>query len=440
MRTRDVFSYSFSAIKLRKLRAGLTTLGVVIGIAAIVALLSITQGLQNTITNQLQTGLATDTLIVSSGRSVFSQGGAGIGGGIGGSDSGFKLLVNDTATIDGLSPDIAGSVAIIQRAVYFNSSERSFVINVLGVDFAQYAAIYGSNTFVAESGAINLNPQNDEIVIGNTLHDPWKNGTLLYNVDENVEIIWTNATARPPKNETYTGQITAVLKEIGGFSFGGPSDTGVYVPISQAQSFFDTDECSQIIVKLKNSDQATIDRVSEQITDAFNGEVSVISSTAVLALLGSIFSIIQLFLVGIAAISLLVAGIGIMNIMIVSLIERTREIGILKALGMKSRTVLMIFLGESVIIGLIGAVLGIGLGWVLANVVAIIFSGGGPFAGIGGGQAAGVGAGGMDIIPVLTPTVLVGALGFGIGVSVIFALYPAWRASKLKPVEALRYE
>jgi ABC-type lipoprotein release transport system permease subunit len=241
--------------------------------------------------------LATDTLIVSPGRSVFSQGGAGIGGGIGGSDSGFKLLFNDTATIDGLSPDIEGSVAIIQRAVYFNSSERSLVINVLGVDFTQYVAIYGSNTFVAESGAINLNPQNGEVVIGNTLHDPWKNGTLLYNVDENVEIIWTNATARPPKNETYTGQITAVLTEIGGFSFGGPSDTGVYIPISQAQSFFDTDEVNQIIVKLKNSDQATIDRVSELITDAFNGEVSVISSTAVLALLGSVFSIIQLFLV-----------------------------------------------------------------------------------------------------------------------------------------------
>jgi len=266
------------------------------------------------------------------------------------------------------------------------------------------------------------------------------NGTLLYNVNDNIDVIWTNATARPPKNETYTGQVTAVLQEIGGFGFGGPSDAGVYIPISQAQSFFDTDECSQIIVKLKNSDQATIDSVSKAITDAFSGEVSVISSTAVLNLLGSVFSVIQLFLVGIAAISLLVAGIGIMNIMIVSLIERTREIGILKALGMKSRTVLMIFLGESVIIGLIGAVIGIGLGWVLANVVAVVFSGGGPFAGIGGGQAATTGAGIMDIVPVLTPTVLVGALGFGIGVSVIFALYPAWRASKLKPVEALRYE
>jgi putative ABC transport system permease protein len=440
MKARDVFSYSFSAIKLRKLRAGLTTLGVVIGIAAIVALLSITQGLQNTITSELQTGLATDTLIVTPGRSVFSQGGAGIGGGFGGSDSGFKLLVNDTATIDGLSPDIEGTVAIIQRAVYFQNSERSFVINVLGVDYAKYEAIYGGNTFVAESGTINLNPQNDEVVIGNTLHDPWKNGTLLYNVGENVDIIWTNATARPPKNETYTGQVTAVLKEIGGFSFGGPSDTGVYIPISQAQSFFDTDECSQIIVKLTNSDQATIDNVSGLISDAFNGEVSVISSTAVLNILGNVFSIIQLFLVGIAAISLLVAGIGIMNIMIVSLIERTREIGILKALGMKSRTVLMIFLGESVIIGLIGAILGIGLGWVLANVTAVVFSGGGPFAGIGGGQTSGISGGGLDIVPVLTPTVLIGALGFGIGVSVIFALYPAWRASKLKPVEALRYE
>jgi putative ABC transport system permease protein len=440
MKARDIFSYSFSAIKLRKLRAGLTTLGVVIGIAAIVALLSITQGLQNTITNQLETGLATDTLIVTAGRSVFSQGGAGIGGGFGGSDSGFTLLINDTATINGLSPDIEGSVAILQRAVYFQNSERSFIINVLGVDFAEYEAIYGGNTFVAESGTINSNPANDEVVIGNTLHDPWGNGTLLYNAGDNVDVIWTNATARPPKNETYTGTVTAVLKEIGGFSFGGPSDTGVYIPIAQAESFFATDACSQIIVKLTSSDQATIDNVSELITNAFDGEVSVISSTAVLNIIGSVFSVIQLFLVGIAAISLLVAGIGIMNIMIVSLIERTREIGILKALGMKSRTVLLIFLGESVIIGLIGAAVGIGLGWGLANIVAVVFSGGGPFAGIGGGQAATVGTAGLNLVPVLTPTVLLGALGFGIGVSVIFALYPAWRASKLKPVEALRYE
>ena len=117
-----------------------------------------------------------------------------------------------------------------------------------------------------------------------------------------------------------------------------------------------------------------------------------------------------------------------MNIMIVSLIERTREIGILKALGMKSRTVLTVFLGESIIIGLIGALVGIVLGWIIANVTTRILA-----SGFFGGS-------GFQVTPLLTPEVFAGALGFGVGVSVIFALYPAWRASKLRPVDALRYE
>jgi putative ABC transport system permease protein len=220
-----------------------------------------------------------------------------------------------------------------------------------------------------------------------------------------------------------------VLGKIGGFGIGGPSDTGVYIPLDKAESFFGTQQCDMIIVQLKSSDNTTVTNVSKAITDHFSNQVSVVSATAVLSLLTNIFSILQLFLGGIAAISLLVAGIGIMNIMIVSLIERTREIGILKALGMKSRTVLTIFLGESIIIGLMGAIIGIISGWILANITATIL-GSGVF---GGG-------GGFRITPLLTPEVLVGALAFGVGVSVIFALYPAWRASKLKPVEALRYE
>ncbi len=433
MRSQDVLSYSFSAIRLRKLRAGLTTLGVVIGIAAIVALLSITQGLQDTITRQLETGFAADTLIVSSGGGF----GAGLGGGFGGADSGFKLFVNDALAInDTLSPDIETSMAIIQKVGYIKSGERTRSITITGVDFAKYADIY-SSTFVAESGDIPLSAENEVVVVGKRVSDPWKNETLLCNVDETVEILWLNASVLPIRNETYTGNVTAVLKEIGGFGIGGPSDSGVYVPISEARSFFGTDECTMIIVKLKNSDKATIDSVSEAITNYFEDQASVISATAVLDILSSIFSIIQLFLAGIAAISLLVAGIGIMNIMIVSLMERTREIGILKALGMKNRTVLLVFLCESVIIGLLGATIGIGLGWVLANVVAIAFTGENARM-VMGNQTATTDR--MTITPVLTPTVFLGALAFGVGVSVVFALYPAWRASKLKPVEALRYE
>jgi len=425
MKATDVFSYSFSAIKLRKLRAGLTTLGVVIGIAAIVALLSITQGLQATIAQQLQKGFATDTLIVSAGRGVFGGGTA---------NSGFKLRVNYTEIIDGLSPDIDMSVAIIQRGGWIKSGGNELVTTIVGVDFAKYTEIY-SSTFVNESGTIPQNPENNMVIIGKRVSDPWKNGTLFCNVNDAVDIVWTNATTFPPKNETYPGHVVAVLEEIGGFGIGGPSDYNIYVPILQAQSFFGTDECNMILVKLKNGDKATIDNVSNIITEAFSKEVSVMSSTAVLNILSSVFSVIELFLAGIAAISLLVAGIGIMNIMIVSLMERTREIGILKALGMKSQTVLMVFLCESIIIGLIGAVFGIVSGWGLANLVVMVFRGGGTFM---GNQATA--SSGMTITPILTPTVFLGALIFGIGVSVVFALYPAWRASKLKPVEALRYE
>ena len=439
MKARDVFSYSFSAIRLRKLRAALTILGVVIGIAAIVALLSITSGLQETITKQLQQGLATDTLLVTPGGGAFGGGqdGGGFGGGgFGGADSGFRLIVNDTETINGLSADILTSIPVIQRSVYINSTDHERFATIVGVEFALYGSVYPT-TFVAESGEIPDNPANNTIVIGKRVNER-QNGTVLFSTGEDVQIIWTNSTARPPRNESYKGNVAAVLQEVGGFGFGGPSDNNIYIPISTAQEFFNTTEVETIILKLANSDPATIDKVSKLITDEFAGEVSVISSTAVLNLLGSVFSIIELFLVGIAAISLLVAGIGIMNIMIVSLIERTREIGILKALGMKSRTVLAIFLGESVIIGAIGAIIGIALGWGLANIVSTILSSG-TFT---GGMAGGTGASGgmLRISPVLTPLVFLGAFGFGVGVSVIFALYPAWRASKLKPVEALRYE
>ena len=426
MKATDIFSYAFSAIKLRKLRAGLTTLGVVIGIAAIVALLSITQGLQATITTQLQKGFATDTLIVSTGGGL----------GEGGTANGFSLLVNDTQTINAID-NVTVSLAIIQRVGYIKSGEQTRRVTIVGVNFTEYGEIY--STFVAENGTMPSSPEDNVVVVGKRVSDPWENGTIFCSVGNSVKILWTNTTARPLINETYTANVVAVLQEIGGFGVGGPSDSSIYIPISQAQSFFGTDKCETIIVKLKSDDKETIDSVSKAIKEAFGNQVSVMSSTAVLNTLSSVFSTIELFLAGIAAISLLVAGIGIMNIMIVSLMERTREIGILKALGMKSRTVLMIFLGESTIIGMLGAVIGLASGWGLANIVALIFSGGGGM-GFGNQASQARGFGAMTITPVLTPTVIMLALVFGIGVSVIFALYPAWRASKLKPVEALRYE
>lgn len=432
MKARDILSYSFSAIRLRKLRAGLTTLGVVIGIAAIVALLSISQGLQATITSQLERGFATDTLIVTAGSGSFGMGG-GFGGG---GDSGFKLLVSDTQIINDL-PNVDTSVAIVEKLVNVTVGATNKISTVVGVNFTEYYDIY-SDTFKSDRGTIPLNPENDSVVVvGRRVIDPRLNGTVIADVNDPIDIIWINATARPPTTITLHRNITAILKQIGSsFGVGGPSDSNVYIPITQAQTLFNTNESDMIIVKLKSSDQTVIDNATKAIKDAFSGEVSVISATAILSIISSVFSIIELFLGGIAAISLIVAGVGIMNIMIVSLMERTREIGILKALGTKGRTVLLIFLCEAVIIGLMGGTIGVGLGWVLANLVAVVFRGGGAFM----GNQANAGTGGMTITPILTPAVFFGAVAFGVGVSVVFALYPAWRASKLKPVDALRYE
>lgn len=433
MKAGDVFGYAFGAIRLRKLRAGLTTLGVVIGIAAIVALLAISQGLQVTITDQLQSGFATDTLIVSpGGGGVF--GGFGGAGGVGGSGSGFSLMVSDTQIINEID-DVVISAAVVQEVSYIQFGNRTVTAYVVGVDFDVYSQIYTS-TFVAESGEISASPDAGTVVVGKRVNDPWENGTIFCSVGDVVDVVWTNTTVRTVENKTYDATVAAVLEEIGGLSLTGPSDTTVYISLEEAQSFFATDECNRIVVKIANEDAATIEAVSDAIEEAFNDQVSVSSSTAILNTISSVFSTIELFLAGIAAISLLVAGVGIMNIMIVSLMERTREIGILKALGMKSRTVLAIFISEAMIVGLLGAVFGIGLGWILANVAASVFTGGGFAAATGQGVASG----GFAITPVLTPTLFLGAFGFGIAVSVIFAIYPAWRASKLKPVDALRYE
>jgi putative ABC transport system permease protein len=430
MRSGDVFGFSFGAIRLRKMRAGLTILGVAIGIAAIVSLLSFTGGLQVVMTQQFEEGLGADTLTVSTGG-IFDL----FGGGGGSSD--FSLLVNDTATINSMD-HVEASVAVMTKSISANFSGDAFPLSLTGVNFTEYESMY--STFVAKEGSIPTSPADTDVVIGSRVADPWQNGTIVAEVGDEVTIIWTGRVNSTIVMTNYTGTVVAILDDIGGFGL-GPSDFGFYVPLEWATKFFSTNEISSITVKVDTTNSDDIQTLTQNIEDAFDGLVTVTQPAALLGVMDQMLGILNVFLAGIAGISLVVAGVGIMNIMIVSLIERTREIGILKGLGMHSRTVLGIFLSEAMMVGLLGGIFGVVAGVVVGNLIGSGLSSMDFSSGLGGMTSFRSGFSGFPTItPVVTPELVIGALAFGVIVAAVFGLYPAWRASRLRPVDALRYE
>jgi putative ABC transport system permease protein len=419
----EILRYALGAIKLRKLRAGLTILGITIGITALVGLLALTQGFQASVQVQLQSGFATDSVVVTTQNLGFGY-----------QVTDFKMQTNDTSIINSLN-NIKQSIATMQQGCYGQFENRTIILSVVGVNFSEYASIY-PNSFVANSGSIPSNPRSTDAIVGVRVNDPWKNGTLLTDIDKQFDLIYTTRNGTQFENHTLTVKTVGILDEIGGSTLGGPSDYSVYVPLDTAENFFGTNETSTIIVQLQKSDQDSITQTSKSIENAFNNKVLVVSSASIFNTINSVMIQVQTLMTGVIGISLLVAGVGIMNIMIISLMERTKEIGIMKAIGMKDGTVLAVFISESIIMGLVGTVSGIGLGYLLAY-------GLNKFNLMGGminSATSGTIMGGIPMYPILTLANLLSALGFGLGVSIFFGFYPAWRASKLQPVEALRYE
>jgi putative ABC transport system permease protein len=419
----EILSYAAGAIRLRKLRAGLTILGITIGITALVGLLAMTQGFQASVQSQLQRGFATDAVVVTTQNLGFGY-----------PVENFQMQINDTAIINSLS-NVKQSVAIIQEGCYAKSGNIALTVSVVGVDFSKYASIY-PNSFVAENGAIPSSPDDTDAIVGMRVNDPWKNGTLFTAINQKFDIVYTTRNGAQFTNQTLAVKTVALLREIGGSTLGGPSDYSIYIPLSKAQDFFGTNQTSTIIVQLEKNDQNSIDQTSTAIESAFNNEVLVVSSTSIFNTINSVMVRVQMLMTAVIAISLLVAGVGIMNIMIISLMERTKEIGIMKAIGMKDGTVLSIFLSESIIMGLTGTLLGIGLGYLLAFGINQLDLLGGMI----NSATQGTIMGGIPMYPILTLTNILSAFGFGLAVSIFFGIYPAWRASRLEPVDALRYE
>jgi len=423
MEIAEIIAYAASAIKLRKLRAGLTILGIAIGITALVGLLAITQGFQVSLRDQLQRGFATDTIVVTTQNLGFGY-----------ELKDFELLTDDAEIIEKIG-NVKQTVPLIQKTCFGKFDNHTIPISVVGVDFLKYKSIY-PESFQAASGKIDDYKNQSVAIIGRSVNDPWQNGTLLGGINRDFEIVYTTRSDFEFVNETYRITVMAILGEIGGATVGGPSDYSIYIPLERATVFFNTTETSTIIVQVENSDEDSISDTSNKIEEAFDNQVLVVSSASIYNTISSVMDQVQILMTGVIAISLLVAGVGIMNIMIISLMERTREIGIMKAIGMKNGTVLAIFLSEALIMGVVGTLSGIGFGYLLALGVNSLDLLGGMIS----SATEGTIMGGIPSTPVLSATNLLSALFFGIFVSVLFGIYPAWRASKLEPVDALRYE
>jgi putative ABC transport system permease protein len=419
---------SYNALAQRRLRTSLTTLGIVVGIMTIVAISSLSGGFQTTITNMLSTGFQADVVTVSGGSSF-------LGGG-----SGINLHQAD-ATYISTFDHVEVATAISQKSsTIFNATSNTNTTLTYGVNFTEFLQVYSGKLAFA-NGSLPTPVDNNTVILG------YRDNPVA-KVGDNITMEFTLGVVFGLVNKkNYTFQVAGIFAKVG---FAGLTviDRAAFVPIGTLLKIYNSDVVDSIIVKVDSP--ANAQEVANEIKSpqAYGNQVTVVVPSSIIQSLGSILNLVTAFLLGIGSIALVVAGISIMNIMTVSVMERTREIGIMKALGAKNRTILAQFLTEAALVGLIGGLiavpLGLGVAYVMGRVLPLAFQSqisGGSFGGGGGAGAGAFGGGaGFTISPTIDPLTLTIAVLFGLTITVIFAVYPARKASKLDPVQALRYE
>jgi putative ABC transport system permease protein len=416
MRINRVLLGTFTSLSANKLRTGLTILGIMIGVAAVIAMLAIGQGAQNSITSSINS-IGTNLLFVSAGaRARF----------VGGPVSFNVRNIRDLTMADAQAlmdpyqaPSVQAVAPVLQGIISVSANGQTTTTTVYGVTTPYFSM---RNETVTEGSIFNdqqVNTHAQVVVIGPDL------ATTLFGQT-------TNLTGRTIRLNGQTFTIIGVLKSKGGSSLGS-SDNQAIIPITTARDRVirrTGNAVDTIYVQATNAN--VVSEASTQISNIMRlrhrvvvgkEDFSVFNQQDLLSTASSIIGVLTAFLGGIAAISLLVGGIGIMNIMLVSVAERTREIGLRKAVGARNRDILVQFLAESSFLSLLGGVVGILLGWLIALIV---------------GQVAS--ASGTALTPVVSLNAILLATLFSIAVGLFFGIYPARRAARLEPVEALRYE
>jgi len=421
-----MFGTAWDNLKKRKLRTALTTLGVVIGITTIIALASLGEGLRFTVNQRLQTGFELNVLIIIPGSFTSGLRGAGF------SQTDVSNLTQ-IQNVTLVTPMITLPTATVNRTTTGQKGFGAFTVG--GINFTQMQQMLPERFHLLPGGQFPNATEPNGLVLGYKAATT-VNGTLVASVGENVTVQIV-AAGRLIYNETYV--ITGILAE-GGTSGLTNFDYWAFVPIQTAAKIPGGGGGYQIILAKVTNPQISED-VSNAIEDYFRNSVTVFVPTALEHQVDNILNLITIFLLAIASISLIVAGVGIMNIMTVSVMERTREIGILKAIGAKNRTILSMFLTETMLMGILGGIIGIITGYGLSYALAFAVSGlvqtsqqSPGFSSVGSQNQN------LTIEPIFSPEWTIIALAFAIIVCVAFGLYPARKAARLDPVQALRYE
>lgn len=422
MKITDSFAWGLRGMRQRKLRAALTILGIMIGTAAVIALVSQTQGISDSISGEFSKLGPTTIIITRSSSSTTTL---------------TQIDVNRISQLPGVS--LAIPMIETQAKVFGNQGQRTFTL--IGVDPAQFAEI--APGYKISQGRMFQTISYGEVIVGAYAYQPQDLTSSFVNVGQSVTV------------QLGGSQTTKLMVIVGSLQTYGATplisvDSSIFMPIQGLASILGTQSYSIILVQADNPSSVT--SVADNIRAVYGNSLSIITVQEITQVVGAITGLLTVLLGGIAGISLFVAGVGITNIMFVSVIERTREIGVLKALGFKSRDVLSIFLSEAALLGVVGGILGIVVGAGISYLLPILISigvgssfggsssssssGGGAFG--GGSSAAGTTS--FSYTPVISPEVVLMVLGFAIAVSLLAGLYPARRASKMDPVVALRHE
>ena len=403
----DLFKETYSAITVNKVRSGLTILGIVIGIGSVIAMVSIGQGAQTSIEANIQS-IGSNLLLVFPGaqRGPGFQVSSGRGSAQTLTQQDAEVIQREVTLAKAVAPEISRRYQITVRGQNTNTQVVGTVSAYKDVRNIQVE----SGLFITDQHVRSLSKV---AVLGPTTRDD------LFGVG-------TDPIGQTIRVNKVDFKVVGVTKSKGGTGFSNQDDM-VFVPLSTAQRFLAGDTYVTTI-SVQAADQESMTSIQQQITDLLLtrhnisnpqlADFNVLNQSDIVATASSVTSTFTILLGAIAGISLVVGGIGIMNMMLTTVTERTREIGLRKAIGAKSKDISTQFLVEAVMLTVIGGVAGIVFGWLISWLVT-------KFAGI-------------------TTTVSIKSIVMAFGVSavigIVFGYYPARRASSLNPIEALRYE